>query len=245
MPKPISGLEGQKFNRLLVLSLIEKNEKGQRVWLCLCDCGKQTAASATRLIHGEVKSCGCYKYEGSQKRVLNLVGNRYGRLFVLRRDTSKTKVWWDCLCDCGQQTSVVRNSLVKGLTRSCGCLRIQALREHRRPIIHGSGLLILFRQYQQSARVRKIEFVLSLEEFEKLTLFDCHYCGSAPSKVSAARYSKKNPHTWNGIDRKDNSSAYILENCVPCCTTCNRAKSVLGYDEFISWIKRAAQHLSQ
>jgi 5-methylcytosine-specific restriction endonuclease McrA len=38
------------------------------------------------------------------------------------------------------------------------------------------------------------------------------------------------PH--NGIDRKNNSLEYTLENCVPCCRQCNFAKQGLSEIEF-------------
>jgi hypothetical protein len=29
---------------------------------------------------------------------------------------------------------------------------------------------------------------------------------------------------YNGIDRVDNEKGYLVENCVPCCFTCNSLK---------------------
>lgn len=54
---------------------------------------------------------------------LELVGNRYGRLVVVK-ETGVNK-WgntlWLCKCDCGEEKIVPANSLRKGYTRSCGC----------------------------------------------------------------------------------------------------------------------------
>ena len=36
----------------------------------------------------------------------------------------------------------------------------------------------------------------------------------------------------------DNSKGYSLDNIVPCCKICNRAKSDLTYKDFIEWIRR-------
>ena len=41
-----------------------------------------------------------------------------------------------------------------------------------------------------------------------------------------------------GIDRKDNTLGYTLENSVPCCPTCNFAKRGLSVIEFIEWARR-------
>ena len=50
-------------------------------------------------------------------------GERFGRLTVISRDTTRKGVAWLCDCDCGNTTTVYSGNLVKGLTKSCGCLR--------------------------------------------------------------------------------------------------------------------------
>lgn len=57
-------------------------------------------------------------------RTLNITGQRFGRLTVLRRDGSDKhgKSTWACECDCGAQPIVCGSLLKRGSTRSCGCL---------------------------------------------------------------------------------------------------------------------------
>ena len=56
----------------------------------------------------------------------NLVGQQFGRLTVLQRDTKKTKkVSWLCLCDCGNKVSVYSSNLTSGNTTSCGCKKVE------------------------------------------------------------------------------------------------------------------------
>lgn len=66
---------------------------------------------------------------------MDLSGDRFGRLTVLRRDWSKKRTHFACLCDCGCMTSVSSLALRSGKTRSCGCL--QAERAARRATKHG------------------------------------------------------------------------------------------------------------
>ena len=55
---------------------------------------------------------------------IDLTGNRFGRLLVLRRLENIPKVpKWICLCDCGNETVVFGVSLRQGHTKSCGCLQ--------------------------------------------------------------------------------------------------------------------------
>ena len=72
-------------------------------------------------------------------RLLDLTNERFSRLLVLQRDSSNTtngKPQWICQCDCGQVRVISGNSLRRGLTQSCGCLR----KEHLRKIITKHGL---------------------------------------------------------------------------------------------------------
>ncbi len=60
---------------------------------------------------------------------INLTGQRFGRLVVLREvenhiSPSGTKYrQWECQCDCGNKVNVLQTSLRKGATKSCGCLQ--------------------------------------------------------------------------------------------------------------------------
>lgn len=65
--------------------------------------------------------------------LMNLIGQRYGRLVVLERDFSKRTTAWKCLCDCGNITVVTTKHLrSKGYsTKSCGCLNREGNPTHR------------------------------------------------------------------------------------------------------------------
>jgi hypothetical protein len=53
------GLTGQRFGRLTVIGPAGSNKHGKRLWLCSCECGRQTTAVGSHLINGHTKSCGC------------------------------------------------------------------------------------------------------------------------------------------------------------------------------------------
>lgn len=55
---------GLKFGLLTVVSYSHLNKYGNKLWLCLCDCGKLTNENTltTRLRSGRKKSCGCAHY---------------------------------------------------------------------------------------------------------------------------------------------------------------------------------------
>jgi hypothetical protein len=115
-----------------------------------------------------------------------------------------------------------------------------------------AGFNRLYSQYRVKAARRNYSFLLTPDEFKQLTQQSCIYCGKQPSMEERSRSYKYNkaegvklnttPYIYNGIDRKDNSRGYILDNCVPCCKTCNFMKGQLSYAKFLEHIKRIAQY---
>lgn len=62
-------LTGQKFNRLTILELGERNSSGQIQWKCRCDCGNIVLVTTTYLKTGHTKSCGCLSREMASSRL--------------------------------------------------------------------------------------------------------------------------------------------------------------------------------
>lgn len=60
----------------------------------------------------------------------NMIGERYGRLTVIARSGQRSPkgAMWICSCDCGGQKTVAREYLVKGTTKSCGCLSAETVK---------------------------------------------------------------------------------------------------------------------
>lgn len=56
--------------------------------------------------------------------IQDITGQRFGLLTVEKFSRSSNGSYWTCKCDCGGTTEVIKSSLKKGITRSCGCLRI-------------------------------------------------------------------------------------------------------------------------
>lgn len=57
-------------------------------------------------------------------------GDKFGKLTVVEKTTQKNRkseALWLCSCECGKQTTPTQYSLLKGNTRSCGCLRRESL----------------------------------------------------------------------------------------------------------------------
>ena len=79
-------------------------------------------------------------------KLVDLTGQRFGRLVVLERapshvtytmqpyggSTYECKTMWHVRCDCGREKDVEAQSLRRGATRSCGCLRSRLVKERNR-----------------------------------------------------------------------------------------------------------------
>lgn len=65
---------------------------------------------------------------------IDLAGRRFGRLTVEKRAPSNQAraTQWHCLCACGKRRIVRAQSLLSGVTKSCGCWRTEASKERMR-----------------------------------------------------------------------------------------------------------------
>ena len=70
---PRVDLTGQRFGLLTVIRAAdEKTPRGERVWMCVCDCGNTSQVRTGDLRSGNTKSCGCRirkKHDGSYTRL--------------------------------------------------------------------------------------------------------------------------------------------------------------------------------
>jgi hypothetical protein len=133
-------LMGQRFGRLTVIGVSE-SVAGRTAWQCRCDCGNITVVKSIYLTTGDTSSCGCLFLETSvakgRAKKIDLTGQRFGRLLVTGRSSkpgSKGEICWECLCDCGTECPVSGGRLRRGLTQSCGCLKLELMRK-RAPLI--------------------------------------------------------------------------------------------------------------
>jgi hypothetical protein len=76
-----------------------------------------------------------------------------------------------------------------------------------------------------SAKNRGIPFGLTFEQYKEIVAQPCIYGNDRHKRA-------------NGVDRKDSSLGYTLDNSAPCCARHNRIKSDLfTYDEMLHIVK--------
>ena len=113
-------------------------------WKCKCDCGNVVVRSGNSLRAGDTTSCGCKKISRNRRnnkgnlkydtKFKDLTGRRFGKLFVdgldhkriaiSNKGVKKTYFYWKCSCDCGNNVIRSGETLKKGASTSCGCVKL-------------------------------------------------------------------------------------------------------------------------
>ena len=81
------------------------------------------------------------------RKMKNLKGQKFGRLTAICpvAKNNRNAVLWLCECDCGLDAIIESSSLVRGLTRSCGCLDREAHQLRPNRTTHGQSGTRLYR----------------------------------------------------------------------------------------------------
>lgn len=90
---PFKDLSGQRFGRLVAIKPVRKDNWGNYVWECRCDCGNVIEIPSGNLHKRNTKSCGCLSKESSaitgKKTIWEAIkrnikhGDSGGKLYVI------------------------------------------------------------------------------------------------------------------------------------------------------------------
>lgn len=132
-------LTGQHFGRLTVTKKSNRRgNNGEIFWECACDCGSAVTVCGVSLRNGRTQSCGCYKRERASEGFVDLTGQRFGKLTVVKKVDIRDRfrrVYWECACSCGNTVIANGQSLRDGRTLSCGCLKAERMSKVSKSLI--------------------------------------------------------------------------------------------------------------
>lgn len=217
----------------------------RRVIVTCEGCGKQRDVVFNQALR-PCYPCAIHNPQNKRRKRVEESGNTYGRLTIVRyvgRTRGRQQLYL-CTCICGNTIRAQIGAIKSGNTLSCGCIRVEKLRavqeSHSLPfgVAASRGL---FRSCRRSAHGRGIDWLLTMDEFLRITKENCHYCGRPP-KQKYLSVSKKGNYVYNGIDRLDSDVPYKASNVVPACKHCNYAKRMMSVDEFYVFIERVFNH---
>lgn len=240
-------LTGQRFGRLVVLSLLCKESGRKAKWQCCCDCGQHATVYGHHLRAGHTRSCGCLaaetclvsvrtaqlaRHQRSRQRTV-VPGDTVGRWTVL--SLAGRDKWghcrWLCQCDCGTQREIGQSVLGR-TSHSCGCLR----RDTSRRIHwtgHGEISGDLFGGIRRSATLRGLAFTVTKEYLWQLFLRQKRRCVLTGTLLSLSpSIAIAGPGTAS-LDRKNSKRGYVPGNVQWIHRIANVAKQTLTQAEFV------------
>lgn len=181
----------------------------------------------------------------------DLTGLRFGQLLCkdyVRHPSyiEKDQRWvWECICDCGS-VCYIRTTKFTGTYPQQSCKKCSDLRAASRKVLDDFLSLRnrIYRRYKKGALDRSYSFEITFEEMETIIYKNCFYCNQEPEDHSSDDCYKNGRGIFkrNGIDRKDNTKGYYLDNCVPCCSRCNTMKMDSSFSEFLLKIQQIYLH---
>ena len=122
-------------------------------------------------------------------QIRNIADQVFGQLTALRTDgkDSTGKTMWKCACSCGNETSATMLNLVKGITKSCGCLR-------KRPSIRRLDLT--------NQRFGRLVALRPIGSLKWLCVCDC----STQSEVRTVHLSRSHTRSCGCLSRTQDAS---------------------------------------
>lgn len=118
--------EGEKIGRLTFIRREETPEGDFSQGLWRCECGKHLVARINNVRSGGTNSCGCGR---GRPRWYPKENEKFGRLTFIGPVEAKHRKpslgSWKC--DCGEEIVRTINCVKTGGTRSCGCLKDEAV----------------------------------------------------------------------------------------------------------------------
>lgn len=148
--------------------------------------------------------------------MIDIVGNQYNRLTVLQLDKKdeKHRLYWLCKCICGETKTIRGDRLKKGITKSCGCLhkeKLKQIAEERK----SKGKLKKERLYVIWIGIKQRCLNVNCNEYKRYGHKGIKICDSWLNDYQDfKKWSMKNGYKENlSIDRIDVYGNYEPSNC--------------------------------
>ena len=146
-------------------------------------------------------------------RLIDLTGQRFGRLTVIERAyVDKDKfIRWKCQCDCGQICYVRGYPMRQGTIRSCGCLEKENLKKLSQRHTHGYSKLPVYRVWKE---MRKRCSNPNDKRYKRYGGRGIKVCDEWQSAQAFVEWAFANGYKHGlTIDRIDNDGDYCPTNC--------------------------------
>lgn len=171
---------------------------------------------------------------------LKLINTKINEIKILNIEKNDRfgKVRLKCQCFCGQQFTCNKSSIIRNLTKSCGCLKSSKLRK--------DGYKDVSRQYVRrleiGARKRGKTFNLNAQDIWEVFLAQNKKCILSGLDLTFCPDYNHPERQTASVDRKDNSKGYERDNIQIVHKTLNVCKMFLSQNEFIAMCNLVAKN---
>lgn len=143
--------------------------------------------------------------------MLRLVGQKFGRLVVVRQ--AEKDLWgsyrWLCICECGKETTVLGYDLKKNKTRSCGCLHDEGNNTNHGHTKNGK----LSKTYQSWSSMIQRCTNINNTEYKNYGNRGIRVCERWTKFVNFLADMGEPQTSRHSLDRIDNNKGYNKLNC--------------------------------
>lgn len=174
----------------------------------------------------------------------DLTGQKFNMLAVIslvKTTRSGKHKKWLCKCDCGNEKAILQSHLVRGNSRSCGCLHSRTGEQHPNFKGHGEIHQRFFHQLEVNAAGRNrtpIPFGITIEYIWELFLKQDRKCALSGMPLSFPKKAD-GPRTAS-LDRIDSSKGYVPGNIQWVHKDVNWMKGSFAQEYFVNICKKIA-----
>ena len=152
-----------------------------------------------------------YKRIPISSRMIDISGQRFGRLIAQYPVASKRPTDWFCLCDCGGNKVVRQDQLKSGNNKSCGCLGIEYLKSSKQTCLrHGLSHTKVHRTW---TAIRNRCTNPNIHNYHNYGGRGIRVCKRWDSFECFLDDMGMPPTDKHSIERIDNDAGYTPENC--------------------------------
>lgn len=230
MSNPLDIKVGQVYGCWTVISSAPSTLDGKRRSLCKCICGIIKEVNNSYLKDGRSTRCNGHHNLPRKKRI----NSTHQKEIAIRYVEGESSV------KLGNEFNISSTSVLNYVKKFGYKTRDNIeVGNRKKKSIGVAAFNQTFKAKKALAKYRELEWNLTKDEFKQLVEKNCHYCGSAPKNI---KKTCNGCYIHNGLDRINSDLGYDLNNVVPCCIICNRAKSNLTQIEFQNWINALICH---
>ena len=173
----------------------------------------------------------------------NLINKKFGNLTVISLNhINKYKKFFNCKCDCGNESIVIIDKLNSGSTKSCGCLKNNINKNHSSWRGYGEISKTFWSRVYNHAMDRNLEFKINIEFAWNLFLKQGGKCALSGMSLSFNNIRKSNIGTAS-LDRIDSSLGYIEGNVQWVHKDINWMKNDFNQEYFIQLCKNITNNI--